>query len=881
MIKKVITTHKNMDLDALGAVIAVKKLYPDTTVVLPGTKGKDVLKVLKENPHLIEYIDETGFDDEDIETVIVVDTPDINRIPETLKEKLKKNNSTKIIIYDHHSKEPTGFKNEKIYFKEVGAATSLLTMILKGKKIIPSPLEASIMALGIYSDTGKFLFPGTTPLDLIAAGYLFSIGANPETIKHYLPKELTPEELDILKALQDNMEIKEINGNTVAITTTRFERYAGDIAHLVSKLLEINNYPALIAIVSIDGATFIICRSKTPLIDVSKVAETIGGGGHPEAASAVVRDKTLYEVKETVINILKNTVQPAKIAKDIMSSPPTILTEDTDVKSALSFLMKQGINAAPVIDANGNISGIVNRNLTDKAIHMGMESEPIHIIMERDFEQVEPETAVDEIEDIIVNNQQTLVPVTENGKVTGIITRTDILINLYKNVIDESQRFYRKRLTSTPGYKNVKQILKEKLPDEIYKLLEKIGEIADKEKINAYVIGGFVRDLIIGRKNLDVDVVVEGDAPAFAKKIAKELKGSLHTFEKFKTATVTINNGFKIDFASARTEIYHAPGALPEVDTAPLKKDLFRRDFTINTLAIKINRKDFGKLIDFFNGLKDIKEKKIRVLHALSFVEDPTRILRALRFAIRYRFDIGKHTEKLLRIAVNKNLFRTVEGKRVYLELKHIFEEDNPLRIVNKMKEYDILKSISQGINWDKRKKDLFERIRKVINWHKLTFGNRKKVVYPTLYFAAFLEGVPGKELNRLFQNLSIPDDELKIIKNLIYRGKQLVKQIEKGNFTNSALYKLLKSEKDEMLLYIAAKTENEKLMLKLLDLVGEWKEMKLAITGNDLKSFGLKPGPEFRKILENLKEKVIDKKIGNTYEELIENLKQELSKTS
>ncbi|SNR66742.1 CBS domain-containing protein [Desulfurobacterium atlanticum] len=866
---KIITTHKNMDLDALGAVIAAKKLYPEATVILPGTKGKDVIKVLQENPSLIEYVDETGFEkSEKIETVIVVDTPDINRIPQVVKKIIEAENC-RVIIYDHHTKDVSGFENSELYFKETGAVTSLLTMILKSRKIIPSPLEASIMALGIYSDTGSFLFPGTTSLDLMACSYLFSIGANPETIKYYLPKELSPEEIDILKILKDNIEIKEINGNTVAITTAQFDRYVGDIAHLISKLLDINNYPALIAIISVEGTIFVICRSKTPLVDVSKVAEKLGGGGHKEAASAVIRDKTLYEAKELVLKLLKETVQPAKVARDIMSTPAQVLKETVSVKDALSFLMKQGINAAPVVDEDGNIVGLINRNLTDKAIHMGIESEPVFLIMERDFEYVTPETPVGVVEKIVIDNQQTLVPVIENGKVVGVITRTDILTNLYRNIIDESEKFYRKRTLSSPGYKNVKQIMKERLPEKVFNLLKKIGEIADREKINAYVIGGFVRDLIIGRRNLDVDIVVEGDAPSFAKKVAKELNGKLHSFEKFKTATVTLPDGFRIDFASARTEIYRAPGALPEVDTAPLKKDLFRRDFTINTLAIKINGKEFGKLIDFFNGLKDIKEKKIRVLHALSFVEDPTRILRALRFAVRYRFDLGKHTEKLLRIAVKKNLFRTVEGKRVYLELKHIFEEENPLRIVNRMKEYGILKSISSGIIWDKRKKDFFERIRKVINWHKLTFGNRKKVNYPIIYFAAFLEGIHGKELEKLLKDFSIPEKEVDLIKNLIYRGKQLLKTLEKEKLKNSEIYNLLKSEPDELTLYIAAKTDKEKLRLKLLDFLGEWKEMKLAITGRDLKETGLKPGPVFKKILKTLKDKVIDGEIDNVYDEL------------
>ncbi|WP_457568136.1 CBS domain-containing protein [Desulfurobacterium sp.] len=867
----VITTHKNMDLDALGAVIAVKKLYPEAVVVLPGTRGKDVVKVLEENPGLLDYVDETGFDGT-IEKLVVVDTPDIERIPEVLGKRVKKD-GIPVVIYDHHAREASGFANVELHFKDTGAVTSLLTMMLKAKRIIPSPLEASIMALGIYSDTGSFLFPGTSSLDHIAAGYLFSIGANPEIIKHYLPKEFSPEEIDILKILKDNVEIVEINGNRIALTTVQFDRYVGDIAHLVSKLLDINNYPALVAIAGVEGTVFVIGRSKTPLVDVSKLAENLGGGGHAEAASAVIRDKTVYEVKEKVIEVLKDIVYPAKVAGDIMSSPAQTVKDTMTVKECLSFLMKQGINAAPVLDEKGMLVGVVNRSLTDKAYYMGMENEPVSTVMEREFSSVFPDTPVSEIEEIIVSNQQTLVPVIDGGRVVGVITRTDILTNLYRDEIDESERFYMRRSAST-HFKNVKQMLRERLPESVYGLLKTAGEVAVEEGVNAYVIGGFVRDLIIGRKNLDVDIVVEGDATKLAKAFARKTGGKVHVFDRFKTATVTLPDGFKMDFASARTEVYRAPGALPEVDTAPLKKDLFRRDFTINTLAVKLNGREFGKLIDFFNGLKDIKEKKIRVLHALSFVEDPTRILRALRFAVRYRFDIGKHTEKLLRIAVQKNLFKTVEGKRVYLELKHIFEEENPLRIVNRMEGYGILKAFSSRFVWNKKKRDFFERIRKIINWHRLTFS-RSRVNYSSLYFAAFFENLPVEEIDRLLGDFSVPSDEAGLIKSLIYRGKQLTVKLERKKFTNSELFELLRREKDEMILYVAAKTTDDELKHRLLRYLKEWRNLKLAITGDDLKEMGLTPGPVFSELLTELKHRVLDGMVENEYDALEEEVKR------
>ena len=173
---------------------------------------------------------------------------------------------------------------------------------------------------------------------------------------------------------------------------------------------------------------------------------------------------------------------------------------------------------------------------------------------------------------------------------------------------------------------------------------KKIGKTAEDFNYNAYVIGGFVRDLFLYRSNEDIDVVIEGDGIAFARQFSKEMGTRVHTHEKFGTAVVIFPDGFKIDVASARMEYYKFPAALPTVEMSSLKLDLFRRDFTINTLAIELNPEKFGKLLDFFSAQKDIKDKVLRVLHNLSFVEDPTRVFRALRFEQRFGFTIGKLT---------------------------------------------------------------------------------------------------------------------------------------------------------------------------------------------------------------------------------------------
>ena len=187
-----------------------------------------------------------------------------------------------------------------------------------------------------------------------------------------------------------------------------------------------------------------------------------------------------------------------------------------------------------------------------------------------------------------------------------------------------------------------------KLDKNTLAILEEIGRKADEQGSLAYVVGGFVRDILLRRRNLDIDVVVEGDALLLAKMYAQQHQASLTIHNRFGTAVVKLTEGYRVDFATARKERYLHPGALPIVEKGVIRDDLFRRDFSINAMAVRINRDSWGQLVDEFGGLEDIKNKKIRVLHEKSFIDDPTRILRAVRFERRFKFIIEPGTREFL-----------------------------------------------------------------------------------------------------------------------------------------------------------------------------------------------------------------------------------------
>ncbi|RUM89417.1 MAG: polynucleotide adenylyltransferase, partial [Thermovibrio sp.] len=358
----------------------------------------------------------------------------------------------------------------------------------------------------------------------------------------------------------------------------------------------------------------------------------------------------------------------------------------------------------------------------------------------------------------------------------------------------------------------------------------------------------------------------------FAKFVADRLGTKVHTFDRFKTAVLVFQDGTRIDLASARTEVYRFPGALPEIDIAPLKKDLFRRDFTINTLAVKINYSDFGKLIDFFGGLKDLKDRKIRVLHSLSFVEDPTRILRALRFATRYRFELGKHTEKLLKMAVEKRLFKTVEGQRIYHELKQILLEENPLRVFLKLEKYGILRELFPGLKWNRHKKDLFERVRKLIIWHKFEFP-KSDTDYHLVYFGALFYGEPPNRIKSFLDFLAFPKKERKRLERYITEVRKTANLLKKSR-SPSEVYRILSGKDDEFLLLTASLFPDVE--ERVIGFMKDLRCIEPLVSGRDLKELGLKPGPAYREILNGIKYEIMDGKLSReSRDEQISRLKE------
>ena len=375
--------------------------------------------------------------------------------------------------------------------------------------------------------------------------------------------------------------------------------------------------------------------------------------------------------------------------------------------------------------------------------------------------------------------------------------------------------------------------------------------MAEELGFNAYLVGGSVRDLLRGEENLDIDIVIEGDGISFAKAFGKKLNAKVRSHQRFGTAQVITDN-LKLDVATARTEYYESPGVLPKVETSSIKKDLYRRDFTINTLAIKLNPRDFGLLTDFFGGQRDLREKAIRVLHNISFVEDPTRAFRAVRFSERFGFKISKHTENLIKSAIEMNLFDRLSGSRLYEELLLSFNETEPVRTLKKLSDFGLLKVIYPNLIFNEELEAIFKSMHDTLTWFNLLFLE-EKTDRGILYLMALLSGLKDEEAKVVIERLS-PSPK---VSSMIIKGMSHARDVLRRLSINDPveIYNLLSSFKLETVLFSMALSKDRQKQKAISLYLTELRKVKTILKGDDLKRMGIQPGPVYSKILKELLE--------------------------
>ncbi|MFP4348941.1 MAG: CBS domain-containing protein [Desulfococcaceae bacterium] len=850
----VITTHVNADYDALACMLAAQKLYPEALVVFPGSHEKTLRNFFIQSMIYLFNLEEIKeIDFSRIQRLVLVDTRQPDRIGNFAA--LLDRDDLEIHIYDHHSPLTGDIRGDVEVVETTGAAISILTGIIRERGIAISEEEATIMCLGLYEDTGSFTFTSTTEKDFLTAAYLLSKGAKLDIISNLTAREMSFEQVGVLNDMLQAVSRYHIKGVEVAVTTVTTEKYVPDFAFLVHKMMRMENLSAFFAIARMANKVYLVARSRSPEVDVGAIVSKMGGGGHPYAAAATVRDKTLFQAEQELLEILYQDVRSSKRAKDLMSSPAIRADAATTLEEARNLVTRYNINALLVTerrDGTEVLLGYISRQVISKALYLKLHDTSVQEYTSTELGTVGPESELPEIQDKIIENKQRVLPVVEGDRILGVITRTDLL-----NVLVQQSDFTARHQINpyedsiNARTRSIHRLMKERLSDSLLDLLRSAGKVADELDYGAYVVGGFVRDLFLYRPNEDVDIVVEGSGIEFAKTFARSRGARVHAYEKFGTAVVIFPDGFKIDIATARMEYYRFPADLPTVEMSSIKLDLFRRDFTINTLAIQLNSQRFGTLIDFFSAQKDIKEKTIRILHNLSFVEDPTRVFRAIRFEQRFGFTIGKLTAGLIKNAVKMDFFKKLSGRRTFNELRQILEEENPLPAIQRLQDFDLLKMIHPELQMEKKMISDFKSVKKVLSWHDLLFLDEPYLRW-AVYFMVLIRGFKADVSREICEKFELAPRYQDILLKERFQAEQCLFRL--GGMLpaqNSRIYEVLSGFRVELLLYMMAVTRKEMVKKAISLFFTQLRQTRISVTGKDLKRAGIEPGPIYREIMD------------------------------
>ncbi len=870
----VIATHVNADFDCLGSMIAAKRLYPDAVLVFPGGQERGLRDFLLQST-LYAY-DVKGIRDIDLDEIsrlILVDVRSASRIGHLAD--IVHRPGLEIHIYDHHPADEQVVRGRIENIQNVGATTTIMVELFQERGIAPTADEATMMMLGLYEDTGQLLFSGTTARDFQAAAFLLEHGANLKVVADFLIREMTPDQVDLLNELLKSCQKVMIGGIEVAIASASIDHYIGDISALVHKLKDIENLDALIVAVRMEDRIFMIARSRLAEVNVGEILREFGGGGHAFAASATVRDIPLVQLLRQLEDILPRHVNPVVFARDLMSQPVKTLKTTATIGAARKLMTRFDFNAVPVIDEQGGtLAGVITRQVVEKAAYHKLLKMPVGDLMNSDFETAAPETPLEDLQQGIIEHNQRCIPIMDKGALVGVVTRTDLLRHLLgeRHYTDDAANIADRRVLQFKR-KSLRRLIETQLPAYIRELLRKLGEVADQLGYKAYLVGGFVRDLLLRQENLDIDVVIEGDGIAYAKAFAAIMGCRIREHEKFHTAVIIFPDNFKIDVASARLEYYERPAALPNVEHASIRHDLYRRDFTINALTIALNRSNFGQMLDFFGGQRDIKDRSIRVLHNLSFIEDPTRLFRAVRFEKRLDFRVGRQTERLMRSAVRMKLVRKVGGARIMHELQQIFDEPQVVSALERLEQLDLLKFIDPHLTFDRSSAELLRAAEKACDWFDLLYTGE---VYQRwlVYLLCLFDRLSEKGIERALAWLDIQPRYQEIMRVERSRGGALLKSFKpaKGSRkepSNSRIYHWFYGFSLEAILYLMACSEHDRYRQWISKFVTDLRKVHPLLNGQDLIALGLPPGKKFQDIFRALLDARLNNRIVTREDEL------------
>jgi tRNA nucleotidyltransferase (CCA-adding enzyme) len=852
----VILTHENADFDAVASLLGASKLYPAAVPVLPRRINRNGSAFLQLYGAQMPFVHPDDLPRETIERAILVDTQSLT----TLKGM---GSGLNVDIIDHHKLDRDLPDNWSFSGERIGATTTLLIEEISARFLQLTDLEATLLLLGIYEDTGSLTYQSTSVRDIRAAAWLMEQGARLELVNEFLHHPLDPEQRELYERLLEESETFEIDGHAIIIATERAPGFTKGLSTIAHKLRDLLEPSGLFMFVALDGRVQLVARSTTDDIDVSVVAKHFGGGGHARAAAALIHDRSLEDVRGTLLDMLHDIVQPAVTVAEVMSLGVQVFSPDDSVGDAAEHMRRTGHEGYPVVE-EGRVVGLVTRRAVDRAQQFEMTDTSVTQVMEAGNVTVSPEDSVEYLQQLMIESGWGQIPVVDRGEVVGVVTRTD-LIRLWGVPEEPSRRL------------GIVARLRRGLSEPVLTLVQRVSQTAHEMDFVPYFVGGLVRDLLLGQAIFDLDMVIEGDAIALAERLSRTLGGRVTAHRRFGTAKWMLSEGVwakvtdevargdelppSIDFVTARTEFYTHPTALPQVEQSSIKQDLHRRDFTINTLAIRLDPDHWGELLDFYGGEEDLEEGVIRVLHSLSFIDDPTRILRAARLESRLGFHLDPRSEELIDDALP--LLKRVSGDRIRHELELIFREDEPERALRRLEELGALGRIHPDLTCDRWLERKFRFLREAFD--EDVWGLESEDMF-FVHLALLAYGLDEEGLQALSKRLKLKreyEEDLLVLLDMQGRLPELSRLDRASQITH-----LLEPYPARVLAVIWIASESDLIRKRLLQYQTDWRFVESALTGEDLKVMGLEPGPLFGDLLDTLRDARLDEQVSTRGEE-------------
>jgi tRNA nucleotidyltransferase (CCA-adding enzyme) len=839
---EVIATHSNTDFDAFAAMLAARRLYPDAVVAVPGALNRNVREFYRLHADELDAVDASRLEADQIRRLIVVETTSASRLGEL--EEVAQSPDVETVVFDHHGGElPDWVKPENAIVSQDGALTTTLVGVLAEREIAVTPLEATAFALGIHEDTGSLTYPTATQRDADALAWCLRHGARQELLARFLHTPLGEDERELLSALMESLETRRVAGLDVLVAAVSWPRHVDGVSTLAHKIVELTDARGLAMLVEMDERVFFVARSRTPELDASAIARALGGGGHREASSALLRT-TLDEARHELDQALEQAVAQPVTATEIMSRPARSVGPDEPVSRAMVTCQRYAQSGILVVD-EGSLVGAVSREDLDKAIAHGLSHAPVKGIMSSRVATVEAAAPLGEVQEALAASADGRVAVLQDDELVGVVTRSDLLRALGERAEAEVE----------PAAS---------LADELA-ALEELGRVFEAVAASAepydgvYLVGGTVRDILLGEPNFDVDVAVEGDAIELARRLAEALDGRVRAHTKFGTAVVVYRDDQRVDVVTARTEFYDAPASLPSVEHATIREDLFRRDFTINAMAVSLKGDDFGRLVDPFNGRRDLEARTIRVLHNLSFIDDPTRIFRAIRYESRYGFRMDEHTQRLARGTIEMGLVGDLSSARLRDELVALLEEGDAGASILRLAELGAGAAIHPHLAADEEALELLERLREL--------NERYATGIPSwrLGLEALARRLPPDEIYDWLQRLKVQRRDAEHIAWAVTVGPRLVQRLEGDTPDPAEIVSLAEPHAPDAPLFALALADQQ----PLHDYFERLRDVRLEVSGADLAELGVGESPQVGEILDELRRRKLNGQLDGRESEL------------